>query len=148
VEKTFDGYGPSVRDAEQHALDQAREWLAEHGGFGWTPPESFLRDNQMVRFEEPRDEKLQLAGPVKVVSMHLEVTPRQAEEMRTEGRRERMVAREWLLGRILAGVLGAVVVCLGYLRLEEMTRGYYVRILRAAAGIVLILVCLGLLLVG
>jgi hypothetical protein len=148
IERTFDGYGSTVADAKQHALDQAREWLAEQGGFGWTPPEGYLLANEMVRFDDPREQQLVRAGPIQVVPMHLEVTAAQAEKMREEGRRERMVAREWLFGRILAGVLGVVVVCAGYLRLEEMTRGYYARILRTAAGILLVLVCLGLLLVG
>jgi hypothetical protein len=148
LEKDFDGYGATERDAQEHAIDQAREWLGEQGGFGWTPPVAFLRDHQMVTFGDAQDDTKKLAGPIKVVPMHLMVTAQQADKMREEGRRERTVAREWVFGRILAGVLGLVVVCGGYLRLEEMTRGYYAHLLRAVAGIVLLLVCLGLLLIG
>jgi hypothetical protein len=48
-------------------------------------------------------------------------------------REHRVLERHKLLGRVLAGLVIALVVIAGYLRLEEATRGYYTQMLRLAA---------------
>ncbi len=145
LKQEFVGYGITVHDAEQHALEQARDWLAEKGTFDWTPPSpDYLRRKGMVRFSEPTEQELKLAGPMKVVKMTLTVTAAQAEELQQVAREQRMQQRQWLGARVLTGLVVLLLVAGGYLRLEEATRGYYTTLLRAVALGVLALVGAGL----
>ncbi len=143
---TFLGYGLTERDARQHALDQAREWLAAKGGFDWTPPADYLLRKGLVRFVTPDKEELEkarnlkIAGPQEVVKMELAVTAAGAEEIQQVARDQRMKERQGLLARILGGLVALLVVAGGYLRLEEATRGYYTARLRLAAGVLLALI--------
>jgi hypothetical protein len=140
-QETFHGFGATRRDAEDHALRQACEalggWLATHGGAGWVPTPEYLRVRQLARFGEPTPQELPKSGHVQEISMQLEVTQAQAAEMQHFARQQRMNQRHWLVARVLAGVVALVLVCGGYLRLEEATRGYYTMLLRAAALVVL-----------
>jgi hypothetical protein len=145
-EHQFTGYGLTPRDAEQNAVEQARDWLVESAHLGWAPPVGYLLDKKRIEvtFSEPTDEVLRLAGPMKVVQMQLKVSAAQADDILKDARRHVMQERHGLLARVLAGVLAAVLVCAGYLRLEEATRGYYTWLLRAAALLVLAVVGGGL----
>lgn len=148
IEQTFTGYGTTAQEAEQNALEQAREWLETNANPGWVPPPDYLRQKSMVQFGEARTEDLPRSGRVQTVQMRLEVTASQVAEMRQLAREERMTGRHWLLARLLAGALAVVLVCGGYLRLEEATRGYYTVLLRAVAAVLLALVGAGLWLVA
>jgi hypothetical protein len=144
LKREFTGYGTDLLLAQQHALAQARDWLAEEGPFDWTPPPEYLRQKGLVSFSAPTEQELKLAGPMKVVKMDLTVTAGQAEEIQKVARQHRMTQRQWLLGRVLVGLVALLLVAGGYLRLEEATRGYYTTLLRAAALTVLALVGAGL----
>jgi hypothetical protein len=144
----FTGYGVDVPLAEQDALEKARAWLAEKSGFEWTPPLDYLRRKGLVRFSEPTEKELQLAGPMKVVKLDLEITAAQAEEIQQVARQQRMTQRHLVGARVLAGLVALLLVAGGYLHLEEKTRGYCTGLLRAAAVAVLALVGAGLWLLG
>jgi hypothetical protein len=147
---TFLGYGRTESDARQHALEQAREWLAEKGGLDWTPAADYLLQKGLVRFLAPTEEEwkqaqdLKITGPMKVVKMELAVTAAQAEDVQQVARVQRMKQRQGVLARLLAGLVALLLVAGGYLRLEEATRGYYTTLLRTAALVVLALVGAGL----
>jgi hypothetical protein len=153
LRQEFVGYGTTARDAEQHALEQARDWLAEKGDLDWTPPPDYLRQKGMVRFSEPTEEDLKRTqnlpitrraaeeAGMKVIKMGLlTVTAGQKEEMQQVAREHRMKERQGLVARVLAGLVALLLVAGGYLRLEEATRGYYTTLLRGAALVVLALV--------
>jgi hypothetical protein len=144
LRQEFVGYGTTEQDARTHALEQARDWLAEKGPFDWTPPVDYFLRRNMVRFSEPTDQELKLAGPMKMVKMDLTVNVGQAEEIQLVAREYRMKDRQGVLARVLAGLVALLLVAGGYLRLEEATRGYYTTLLRSAAAFILALVGAGL----
>jgi hypothetical protein len=157
LEKRFVGYGITEADARQHAVRQACEWLADNGRLGAMLSPEYLRSRGLVQPVDPTDEekettqKIKLPEPVEVAAVKLEVSKDQYDEMKEElqkvARKQRMEERHWLVARVLAGVVALIVVCGGYLRLEEATRGYYTLLLRAAALLVLGVVGAGLWLV-
>jgi hypothetical protein len=144
LKKEFTGYGVTAPEAQQHALEQARDWLADKNPFGWAPPLEYLTQKSLVRFAEPSGQQFELAGPMQTVKMDLEVNAVQAEDMQKIGRQQRTVARALVVGRVLVGLVALLVVFGGYLKLEEATRGYYTALLRAAALTILALVGAGL----
>jgi hypothetical protein len=148
IQQEFTGYGKTVKDAEAHALEQANEWLADHANLGWTPSTDYLRDKNMVHFGEPSEEVLELAGPVQVVKMQLEINSDQARQMQQKAREARMTSRHLLLAKVLGGLVSVFLVAGGYLRLEEATRGYYTRMLRLTAIGIVLVVGIGLLMVA
>ncbi len=147
---TFLGYGLTEQDARQHALEQARDWLAEKGGFDWAPPVDYLLRKELVRRVSPDPEEvkaaqgLKIAGPQEVVKLELVVTAQKAEEIQKVAREARMKERQGLLARIFVGLVALLLVAGGYLHLEERTRGYCTTLLRAGAVAVLALVGAGL----
>lgn len=132
----FEGLGETVQDAQHHALEQARTWMASEVPLGWAPDADHaveLLQREMVTFDEPREVELPRSGLMKVVTAHLTITKRQAEEILQRVRQERSAERSKVLARVLAGLVGLLLVAGGYLRLEEATRGYYTMGLRAVA---------------
>jgi hypothetical protein len=55
--------------------------------------------------------------------------------------------RHLVVGRILAALVALFLIVSGYLRLEELTRGYYTTLLRVGAGAVMLLIAAVVLLV-
>ena len=52
--------------------------------------------------------------------------------------------RHLLVGRILGSFVALFLVIFGYIKLEELTRGYYTTLLRMGAGAVVLMAVLGL----
>jgi hypothetical protein len=141
-EHTFTASADTIDGARQNALEDACRWMAQQARLGWVPPPEYLRAQADVSFSPPTDDVLDKGNPdkpikVKVVQMKLTVNNVQAEQIAQEARHQVMTARHGLLARVLAGALAVVLVCAGYLRLEELTRGYYTLLLRAGALLVL-----------
>ena len=65
--------------------------------------------------------------------MRIELTPDQWRFMLREDRRLRSVSRMALSGKVLVGFVAFFGAVAGYLRLEELTKGYYTAWLRLAA---------------
>jgi hypothetical protein len=72
-----------------------------------------------------------------VARYRVELTPAYLAEARRVARDEMSRERQALLGKILAGILVALLVVCGYVRLEEWTRGYATRLLQMASLAVL-----------
>jgi hypothetical protein len=78
-----------------------------------------------------------------VVRYKVQLTAGYVAEVRVAARTQRQVERLWLLARGLAVAVVLLLVVAGYLRLEELTRGYYTALLRLAAVVVVALAGVG-----
>ena len=137
---TITAWGKTVQDGEEVALDRAREevedYLArQNPPVHWKPSRHWIDKNlvktkphqESKRFDDP------LLGDGVNVTLTLEVGPKQYREILENDREERVQQRELLLARILAGVVALLVAVVGYLRLDEATKGYYTLWLRLGA---------------
>jgi hypothetical protein len=138
-EHRFTAFADTVAGAEQNALEDAGRWLARQARLGWVPAAEYVRAHAEVEAGVPTEEQQNLAADKKwkVVTIQVRVNSAQAEQIAREARYQVMTGRQGLLARVVGGVLALVLVCAGYLRLEEATRGYYTLLLRAGALLVL-----------
>jgi len=152
-----DGYGKSAEDAREVALKKAQDKLEEYltqnfGRLDWSPvlgPRSRLEEWGVLReVTPPEPVELGPGEPAQRVQVRVEITGRYLQEVQKLAREERMQQRHLLLARVLAGLVALLVVVAGYLRLEDLTRGYYTTLLRVAAVGVLLLTGVGLLVIG
>jgi hypothetical protein len=147
----FEGYGETAQDAQRHALDQARDWMADNVPLGWAPDKDHaevMRERGYVTFEEPKQIDLPHSGPMKVVKAHLDITQMQAAQIQEQALKQRSQERSGILARVLVGLVALLLVAGGYLRLEEATRGYYTTALRVTAIGLLVLVVLGMMVIA
>jgi hypothetical protein len=145
IKEEFKGYGVTVTLAQNDAVREACRWLEENGGLGWSPDPQYLRDHNMIRFVgEPEEKEIDAAGKVKVVKAELEISTQQARDIQKQAQHERMKSRQGLSLLVVIGVVCFLAVVGGYLRLEEATKGYYTRLLRVAAVVVLLVIIAGL----
>jgi len=154
------GFGQTPKDAQQQALESAHAWVAVYledrfPGLGWSPTPEYLVRIGSVRVDQPKEVELKDLGKGYEAVAHIDVTdPKLAvmQEQVNEARRKSLAPivseRHLIVGRVLAGLVAVFLVMAGYLRLEELTRGYYTTLLRLGAGAVLALTVLGLFLVG
>jgi hypothetical protein len=147
------GYGADPESAEQNAYGAAAvalgQWLAENRPdiTGWEPTAEYIRQRDMARADgDPQD--VDFNPPVggfksaKEVRLNVEIRPQNLEEMAEIARHARMDQRQAWAGRGLAGAVAVLLVVAGLLHLEEWTRGYYSRLLRVGAVVLLILLIL------
>jgi hypothetical protein len=151
--KVLSGYGRTPTAAEQIALEFAREWVADeylakhYPGLGWTPSPEYLRDNGVIGLEGSAKEQVIDGELMYVASARAEIKPDHLQKMKEEARKEHMKDRQLLAARVLGGVVALLVVVAGYLRLEDVTRGYYTTLLRLTAGALITMVVAALFLV-
>ena len=84
------------------------------------------------------------AGQTYEVQLRVTITPEFLGEAQAMARQQRMEIRQGILARVLAAAMALLLVLGGYLRLEEVPRGYYTRALRLAAVGLLAVVGVGL----
>jgi hypothetical protein len=160
AEDVVDGYGDTAAKARAQALKHARDRIVEMlsqeiGEPSWQPPDELLDPKKLqsgppqgwgVIEEVGKPEPTEIDGDKALVARYkVQLTSSYLQAVQTHARQERVGERHWFLVRILGGVLAVLLVTTGYLRLEEMTRGYYTRLLRLAAFAVLALAGLALL---
>jgi len=149
LHEEFTGYGKTETAARNDALAHASLWLEEHSGLGWTPDAQYLLDRALVRFSEAEDKVFEEPmGKMKLVTMQLDITAKQASEIQKQAQHQRMAERQKSSLLVLLGVVCLLGVVGGYLRLEEATKGYYTRWLRLAAVGVLLVIVAGLCVIG
>jgi hypothetical protein len=156
---TVSGYGETKNDAQQRALDNARAsvetWLDERfHDLGWSPAADELVRMGAVRVDEPKPGTFGEIKGYEAVA-HVDVNDPQLRKMqgKVDEARERalepvVTERHAIVGRFLAAFVALFLVMAGYLRLEELTRGYYTTLLRLGAAAVVLLTVLGLFLVA
>jgi hypothetical protein len=148
------GYGATANAARARALEQAQEKIVEllalrYGETGWRPSGDLLDPETLVQFNAIEEE-----GKVVEVILDrdkylearykVQLTPAYLNKVEQQAKQDRVVDRHLLLARVLGGVVAVLLVVVAYLRLEEATHGYYTKMLRLAAFIVLALAGAGL----
>jgi len=148
---TETGYGETKNDAQQQALENARSWVELHlyerfHDIGWAPKNAAeLVDMGVIRVDEPKEKQLDKLGQGYEAAAHVDLTDGSLRKIQEQVDKARKIAMEptvsWrhiFIGRVLASLVALFLVVFGYLRLEELTRGYYTTLLRlTAAGVVL-----------
>lgn len=143
------GLGPTVQDAENNALEQGREWVAEqlrsrYGQRSWSPSVAQLqRDNILRPVDSPIKELLSDGVYYKVVYA-VTLTPAHWQKFEERIEHQRVEERHHLMVLVLIGIAVALGVLSVYLYLEESTKGYYTGLLRLGALAVVVLAVLGL----
>lgn len=134
-----EGWGNTREDAWQRALENARTdlpgHLAEHDlALDWRPSLSFIRDKLVKGAPEYLKEDFhEPVGPAQGVRLQIGITTKDWEQMLQQDRQLRAESRMLVLAKLLAGFVAFLGTVAGYLRLEEMTKGYYTAWLRLAA---------------
>jgi hypothetical protein len=145
------GYGETVEDARQRALEKARDSVEDYlekryPSIGWQPTVGNLLAQSVVKVDEPKPSELdQLKGyettaHVDLRSANLVKLQAEVDQAREQAQANVLYWRHLLVGRILAALVALFLIVGGYLRLEEMTRGYYTTLLRVVAGAALLLI--------
>src|ERR1700722_5791246 len=152
------GEGLTKREAVDKAMQNAREevidFLAQkHPDIDWQPNAHYLEKTAMVTLKgEPTKALARVKKEDGTISeyeyykasVNVVVTDQNVAEMREYSRQERVRKRHYLAALALVGVMIVLVVLAGYLRLEEMTRGFYTGLLRFSAVTLLVLTGAGL----
>jgi hypothetical protein len=139
-----DGYGATAAVARENALAHASKRVEEllRAHFreeSWTPDPEQLESSYLERYGVVREqgEPTTVEGAngdrALVARYKVELTEPYRKEVERVRREQRVQERHLILARVLAGLVVVLLVMAGYLRLEDMTRGYATHILRAAA---------------
>jgi hypothetical protein len=129
--------------AEKRAVDDALDKLAKNlnerfGEHDWNLTAEYLRQhgvNLNVVTVEPV-KILPEEPPYRAKEARVELTSKFLGDMQEQVRSERSKTRQFVLARVLVGLVVVLLTVMGYLKLEEATRGYYTLLLRlAVAGI-------------
>jgi len=143
------GYGVDAAKARERALEKAqdrvREQLAEKLGTSWRPGDEVLDPEFLTRFEVVRNlgepvEQMIDGEPRIVAQYHVRVNRPYLHEVARAVRHQQMSDRHLIAGRVLIGLLAVLLVTTGYLRLEDLTRGYATTLLRVGAVVILLVV--------
>jgi hypothetical protein len=141
------GHGQTKADAEQDALEQARAWVIallkeRRPGLLWEPTTAYLREWHLVREVTYNPAYAsQRIGPLHQITLRVELGDDSLREML---RQDRLYQRHLVSAKVLAGLMGLLVILAVYFRLEEITRGYYTGTLRAGLSAGLILLGVGM----
>jgi hypothetical protein len=134
-----EGRGLTEKDAEQNALkgaqDEVRVFLAEQNhSFEWRPSLDYI-NNHLVKKSDPLppEDFGDPLGTLQGVVLHLEIGSKDWQDMLRQDRLARADSRMLLLAKLLVGLVALLGAVAGYLRLEEMTKGYYTAWLRFTA---------------
>jgi hypothetical protein len=133
------GVGKSAEEAETDALQRmcdqiGRMLTGQVGEQAWKPSPAFLRQTGATHLVgEPKKATLPGDGDNLVVRMGAELNPETLAQLQKQVRGLRMAERQRVAARGLAGVLAVLLVVFGYLKFEDMTKGYYTTLLRLTA---------------
>lgn len=145
--------GDALEQAALHAQEDVERMLQERfGQDGWRVPQALLNPELLkelgviVPDTEPRLSREHNDGKTMAAYYRVDLTPAYLRAIQLAARTEHMQDRHAVLLRVLAGLVVVLLVTTGYLRLEEMTRGYATALLRAAAAAIVLLAGVGLML--
>jgi hypothetical protein len=133
------GWGQTHEDAELNALKRAQDSLIvyfaeQNHPLQWRPKLDYINNNLVKnRDPQPVQDLGDGVGEVQGVTLKMEISAKDWQYMLGEDRRLRAESRMLLLAKVLAGLVASLGAVAGYLRLEEMTKGYYTAWLRFAA---------------
>ena len=152
------GYGTTTEIAQEEAGKKACAWFQAYldykfGDIGWRPEPDELVRLGVVRLDPARqwqadDPKLprgyKVAAHVDLTDAALRKLQPEVDRKLREARDQVQFQRNGLAARALAALVALCLVVGGYLRLEDLTRGYYTALLRLGAGAVVLLTVAGL----
>ena len=156
---TDPGHGETPDAAQEEARQKACAWFrayldAKCGGVGWTPTPEELISEGVVHTDKPVEWNTEALHGYEVTA-HVDLSDAALRRLQPEVDRQRkrmqdqvVYARLGVALRILAGLVALCLVVVGYLRLEDLTRGYYTAVLRLGAGLALLLTVAGLFLLA
>lgn len=137
--------------ARNNAVTRSKELLQEHfAGSGWRPPVEQITAEELESraLIQKRGEVKRLEQPDAAwkfeATYRIELNDEYLRKLVNDARQQTVQERHELLARVLGGILAVVLVTAGYLRLEELTRGYATKLLRLASILLLALVGTGL----
>ncbi len=127
-------------DALENAANQLHVFLNDRK-IQWRPTADFIRSSKLVKKQEDKVVKLDVADNRPEISppeMHqivlqLTVTDADMKTIRQEDHKYRVEQRLWTAGRGLGGLVLLLGALAGYMRLDELTKGYFTLPLRLAA---------------
>ncbi len=130
-------------EAYQSALQMAGDQLSDYL-HGQNPPTAWpvSADNEtfrelvrkLVKNDQDHIDNFKEAGDMHQVSLELRLTPAARAEIYQQDRAFRAMDRMTWLARLLAAIVAVLAVTAGYLRMEDLTKGYYTGWLRLAAA--------------
>ena len=136
---TVENWGETERDAEHNALRKAQgeicAYLTEQNHpLQWPPSLDYINDHLVKNSKRLPDKDFgEPLNTLRGVALSIEIGPKDWQDMLRQDRLMRAKSRMLLLGKLLVGVVAFLGAVAGYLRLEEMTKGYYTAWLRLAA---------------
>jgi hypothetical protein len=164
------GVGQNKDEAVEDALNKSADVIADFlrrqdRPFAWTPSKLYIKQH-LVKGESQRkqefDDDLKIdsrpltgkwyAVPIGITRQDLDQFVRHDREYRQALVDKELKDRSWermvVVGKVAAFLLAAFVLVIGYLRLEEKTKGYLSRVLGITVVGLLTLLALGLYLCG
>jgi hypothetical protein len=143
-ENVVDGFGTTATAAKERALVHAQERVERllqdrYRETNWKPPEELLATDFLTqcRVVQPLGEPKLAPGlgdeKAMVARYKVELTRDYLQAVQRVAREQRVQERHLILARVLGGLVVLLLVAAGYLRLEDMTRGYATTMLRVAA---------------
>lgn len=134
---TVVGEGKTLEDAQEEALETARKRITEklrslRPSLGWQPSAGYLREHNMTRVIRQYERKSELTGLglLQGVELEVTVTDRQLRDMLAEDRHERQRDRHVQTFKVLGALLAFGFLFAGYVRLEELCRGFFSGLLK------------------
>ena len=139
--REVDGFGETDDDARARALENACDRVAdflavEYGETTFKPSPRDLQRLNIVPITKEVEVSvivLENLGPTQKATLLVNLLPEDVKKLREQARQQRVQERQHGLGIILSGVIALLLVAVGYLRLEEATKGYYTGLLRLSA---------------
>lgn len=135
----------NAKDARQNALEAAAlalgDFLKErYPVFEWSPTPEFIVDQQIIVNETQEEQQLtDKEAPIMFTqTLSLELRESQLRAAFQENNKERVQARLWQAGRGLGGLLIILLAVIGYVRLDDWTKGYISLPLKLTAAAVAI----------
>jgi len=133
--------GQTLDDAEEmaqkKALEEIHSYLARQSPpIRWQPDLAWIKEQQpaLLTHKAVEEGTLPTSGlSVHWVSYDVQLTPQAYRKILENDRQLTMQDRQFLLGKILAGLVAVFTAFAGYYRLEEATKGYYTNWLRLGA---------------
>jgi hypothetical protein len=141
------GWGETKEQAKDHALEKVTERVEKYlrrqaPALEWLPSKEYISDHflkEPAQRRRDKDAKVGLEDNVKCWEWAVEVAPQDWKDILRRDRDVRVHARMALLGKILASLVVLLTVLVGYIRLDEWTKGFYSGWLRVAAGLLAII---------
>lgn len=127
-------------DALRAAARELSYYLkSRYPDFRYVPTPQFLLDQRMVDAGEDETQVINNAPEAPVMVRHkvtIELREGHLESLLEEDRHERSVERLWWAGRGLGGLIIALLALVGYVRLDDWTKGYLTLPLKLGAVII------------